>query len=126
MLFFPVFAKLQHRPARQTLPASLSPALTWLTQHSNLQPTNRSSVAVAERRSRSGRDTSTWLDSKSFPLNSFVDPHPLTPVTSILYKNIGAQGVPATFHRSSVSPIFRTLLQVPYPATPLFATLTKP
>src|SRR5260370_42501722 len=104
MLFFPVFAKLQHRPARQTLPASLSPALTWLTQHSNLQPANRSSVAVAERRSRSGRDTSTWLDSKSFPLNSFADPHPLNSVVSYRYKNTGGRAPILWLQRSNLQP----------------------
>ncbi len=75
MLFFPVFAKLQHRPARQTaLPyCSSSSALTCLPQHSNLQPAN----------------IPTWLDPKSFPLNSFADPYPLNPVPSILYKKGG-------------------------------------
>src|SRR5467141_1527773 len=29
---------------------------------------------------------------KSLPLNSFADPHPLNPVPSILYKNIGGRG----------------------------------
>src|SRR6266436_7526497 len=36
----------------------------------------------------------TSLTPKSFPLNSFADPHPLTPVASIFYKNIGWQGAP--------------------------------
>ncbi len=73
-----MFAKLQHRPARQTaLPSSSFSALTRLPQHFNLQPAN----------------IPTWLDSKSFRLNSFADPHPLTPVASILYKNSGGQGV---------------------------------
>src|SRR5713101_8475517 len=31
---------------------------------------------------------------KSFPINLFADPHPLTPVASIFYKNIGWQGAP--------------------------------
>src|SRR5712664_2611344 len=61
---------------------------------------------------------------KSFPLNVFADPHPLNPVPSILYKNIGGRGH-QLFHRSLLSPIFRTLFQVPYPVSPVFATLTK-
>jgi hypothetical protein len=39
---------------------------------------------------------------KSLPLNSFADPHPLNPVMSILYKNMGGEGVPPTFR--SLSP----------------------
>jgi hypothetical protein len=118
MLLFSVFAKLQHRPARQTaLPSSSFSALTWLSQHSNLQPASRSSVAVEERRSRPGRDISTWLDPKSFPLNSFADPHPLTPVASILYKNSGGQGVPRSAipcrHFASISPLNATLMNLP-------------
>jgi hypothetical protein len=54
---------------------------------------------------------------KSLPLNSFADPHPLTPVPSILYKKNGGRGGVGTF-----PPIFRTLFQVPYPVSPLFAT----
>ena len=32
----------------------------------------------------------------SLRLNPFADPHPINPVASILYKNIGGQGVPST------------------------------
>jgi hypothetical protein len=32
---------------------------------------------------------------KSLPLNSFADPHPLTPVPSIFYKKGGGEGVPS-------------------------------
>src|SRR5713101_9978692 len=39
-------------------------------------------------------DVLTSFAPKSFPLNSFADPHPLSPVASILYKNIGGQGAP--------------------------------
>ena len=40
--------------------------------------------------------------SKSLPFNSFADPHPLTPVPSILYKNMGRGASP---NLSSLSPI---------------------
>jgi hypothetical protein len=65
------------------------------------------------------------LSPNSFPLNSFADPHPLNPVTSILYKNVGGREHSQLSHRSPLSPIFRTFFQVPYPATPLSAALTK-
>ncbi len=45
----------------------------------NLQTCQRSNV-------------STRLDPKSLPLNPFTDPHPLTPVGSILYKNKAGRG----------------------------------
>jgi hypothetical protein len=35
---------------------------------------------------------SSLITSKSFPLNLFADPHPLTPVASIFYENIGGRG----------------------------------
>src|SRR5882762_7549967 len=50
--------------------------------------------------------------SKSFPLNIFADHHPLNPVASILYKNIGGRETPTTFH--SLSPI-------PYNLSPFFS-----
>ncbi len=71
------------------------------------------------------RDVLTSFTPKSLPHNLFADPHPLNPLTSILYKNSGGQGYPQLSHRSSLSPIFRTLFQVPYPASPLLATLAK-
>jgi hypothetical protein len=49
---------------------------------------------------------------KSFPLNSFADPHPLNRVASIFYKNIGGRETPSTFH--SLSPI-------PYNLSPFFS-----
>ncbi len=125
MLFFRVFVGSRPRPFTLSLKGLVSAkplrsrrlCVRLAPQHSNLQPANRSSVAVAERRSRSGRDTSTWLDSKSFPLNSFVDPHPLTPVASILYKNMGGQGVPRSAiscpHFASTSPLAATLMDLP-------------
>jgi len=82
-------------------------------------------VATHPRRPCRSENIQARFAPNFFPLNSFADPHPLNPVTSILYKNIGGQGVPATFPLLSRSPIFRTLFQVPYPASPLFATLTK-
>ena len=57
---------------------------------------------------------------KSLPLNSLDDPHPLTPVPSILYKKHGGGGGVGT-----LPPIFRTLFQVSYPVSPLFAAFTK-
>jgi len=47
--------------------------------------------------------TSCPVFSKSFPLNLFADPHPLTPIVSILYKNIG-RGTFLRFQRSNVQP----------------------
>jgi hypothetical protein len=61
---------------------------------------------------------------KSRGIISFADPHPLTPVPSTLYKNMG-RGHPQISHSSPMPPIFHTLFQVPYPASPLFAILTK-
>jgi hypothetical protein len=57
----------------------------------------------------------------SLPLNLFADPHPLTALASIFYKNNRGPGP----HRSPLSPIFRTHFQVPYPVSPAVATLTK-
>ncbi len=37
-------------------------------------------------------DVLTLLPLKSFPLNSFADPHPVNPVASILYENTGEGG----------------------------------
>ena len=157
---------------------------------------------------RHGRQASPFpvLLPNSFPLNSFADPHPLNPVASILYENMGGGGAVSPFQLliskpltsqncfksfscntyrsprkcckqktygrpnsfrcntykkqggtsfkpkvllsaplsrrsetqifgrfngqasrrvSGLPPIFRTLFQVPYPAIPLFATLTK-
>jgi hypothetical protein len=51
-----------------------------------------------ERRSRSGRDVPTSLAPNSFALNSFADPHPLTPLESHRFKK-GGRGV-----RCSLSP----------------------
>ncbi len=117
MLFFPVFAKLQHRPARQTaLPYCSFSALTWLPQHSNSQPSNRSFVAVVEWRSRPGRDISKSLAPKSLRLNLFADPHPLNSIASIFYKNSGGQGVPRSAipcrHFVSISPLVATLMDL--------------
>jgi hypothetical protein len=89
----------------------------------NVQPF-RSAVWIPDV--SSGRSSlSTTSTPKSFPLNSFADPHPLNPVHSILYKNIGGQGASQLPRRFPLSSILRTLFQVPYPVSPLFATLTK-
>jgi hypothetical protein len=76
-----------------------------------------------------------FLSPKSLPHNLFADPHSLTPVVSIFYENmvrwafvslqlsnLQPSNVPTP---SAPSPILRTLFQVPYPVTPVFATLTK-
>src|SRR5882762_7990842 len=52
---------------------------------------------------------------------------PISPLAATLTKNIEWESG-TIFHvtvHSTPTPIFRTLFQVPYPATPLFATLTK-
>ena len=60
----------------------------------------RSRRSDAQFASRMGlRDVRTFRRAnapKSLPLNLFADPHPLTPVSSIFYKNIGGKGVPPT------------------------------
>src|SRR5260370_9862686 len=71
------------------------------------------------------RDVLASFTPKSLPLNSFADPHPVNPYATILYKNIGGQGYPQPSPRSSLSPIFRTFFQVPYPVSPLLATLMR-
>src|SRR5216684_5356906 len=49
---------------------------------------------------------------------------PISPLDATLTKNTG-WGYPQLSPSSPLSPIFSTLFQVPYPAIPLFATLTK-
>src|SRR5260370_36667369 len=51
-------------------------------------------------------------------------PQRLSPLHATLTKNKGV-GPSEISNRFSLSPIFRTLFQVPYPLTPLFATHTK-
>ena len=48
---------------------------------------------------RHGRQASPFpvLLPNSFPLNSFADPHPLNPVASILYENMGGGGAVSPF-----------------------------
>src|SRR5712664_951123 len=48
---------------------------------------------------RHGRQASPFpvLLPNSFPLNSFADPHPLNPVASILYENMGGGGAGSPF-----------------------------
>ncbi len=65
----------------------------------------------------------------SFPkchgIISFADPHPLSSVLSYRYKNSEGGGHSQSPIPLSLSPIFRTLFQVPYTASPLFATLMR-
>jgi len=53
---------------------------------------------------------------KSFPFMIFADPHPLNPVASIFYKNIGGRG---TLRRTP--PIFHSLSPIPYELSPFFS-----
>src|SRR5713226_7820996 len=103
MLSFRVFVKLHHRSATSPLRASSLRNLCSLCD---------SALDLSYLLSAS------FMSPKSFPLNSFADPHPLNPVPSILYKNIGGRG-------RLKSPIFRIHFQVPHPVSPAFATLTK-
>jgi hypothetical protein len=65
------------------------------------------------------------LAANSHGIISFADPHPLNHVLSYRYKKGGGEGwVPVTYSLS-LSPVLRMLFQVPYPASPLFAALTK-
>src|SRR5467141_569588 len=49
-----------------------------------------------------------------------------TPIFYLCVLSVSALSSPTlSLNHSPLSPIFRTLFQVPYPATPLFATLTK-
>jgi hypothetical protein len=66
------------------------------------------------------QDVLTSFTAKSLPHNPFADPHPLNLYASIFYKNSGGRG-----RYPQLASIFRTLFQVPYPASPLFAALTK-
>src|SRR6266478_736268 len=87
----------------------------------------------------------TSFTPKSLPFNLFTDPHPLTPVTSIFYKNAGGRGHSRRFlspealpchasKNSPVSPLAATLMDLPASVankrltvgvSPLDATLTK-
>ncbi len=86
----------------------------------------------------------TYCSSKPFPVISFADHDPLTLLDSYRFKNIRGQGAieasnfnfqpltsvfstfqPATLPTFKLASVFRTLFQVRYPATPLFATLTQ-
>src|SRR5260370_3078865 len=54
-------------------------------------------VATHSRRSLRSENVQTNFTPNSFPLNPFADPHPLTPVASIFYKNIGGGGTVSPF-----------------------------
>ncbi len=74
--------------------------------------------------------------SKSLPFNSFADRHPLNPVASIFYKNIGGRGYswrsssPKSFpcHTSENSPVTPTIATDPktHFLSPAFATHPRP
>ena len=71
----------------------------------------------------------------SFPLNLFADPHSLTPVVSIFYKNMGGQGAFPGFQRSNFPPSNLSTSFLPNsflchtsenpPVSPSIATLPK-
>ncbi len=86
----------------------------------------------------------TLRPNKSFKCNTYGSPRkcckqktygPANPFRCNTYKNTGGASLglniptfqPSTFQRLwlTLSPIFRTLFQVPYPVSPLLATLTK-
>src|SRR6266849_4404167 len=90
-------------------------------------------------------DVLTSFTAKSSPFNLFADSHPLTPVTSIFYKNAGGRGHSRRFlspkafpchtsGNSPVSPLAATLMDLPASVankrltaglSPLDVTLTK-
>jgi hypothetical protein len=107
VLFSPVY--IESRPRR--------------SPHSNVRTCQRLNPQFGFRAGL--RDIPTRSDCKSFSLYVFADPHPLTALASIFYKNIGGGGHPRSSHRSPLSPIFRAHFQVPYPVSPAVATLTK-
>src|SRR5713226_6598796 len=51
---------------------------------------------------------------KSHGINVFADPHPLTPVASILYKNIGGQGSSTFQSPSPISYPPHSTLAIPF------------
>jgi hypothetical protein len=57
------------------------------------------------------------LSPNSFPANLFADPHPLTPIASIFYRNLGGEGA-ATLQ--SPFPISNLLPHIPLSIYPLF------
>ncbi len=65
--------------------------------------------------------------SNSLPLNLFADPHPLNPVVSILYKNIGGQGcgLPAPTSDLQSSNLFFCQTSENPPVSSAIATLPK-
>src|SRR5260370_6132107 len=95
MFFSPVFASPHPRRSLASFPGLTA------TSHSPfplLLPTDHCSLITAH------------YACKSLPHNSFADPHPLTPVVSILYKNSG-EGVSPTFRSQVVtfSPTLRPI-----------------
>ncbi len=101
MLLFRVFAKLHPRRSPNSFPA-----LTPIPCPLLVLPAPSISGSVAEG------------SPKSHGLNVFADPHPLTPVASIFYKNIGGRG-----RRSDVQTFRRA--DVPYPPKSFSCTTYK-
>ena len=98
---------------------------------------DRCPLNFPDQRSRPGRDpvkVTAHHSFKSFSCNTYGPPRKCCkqktyglskPFRCNTYKKHGGGAVRERFLHSTPSPIFRTLFQVPYPATPLFATLTK-
>src|SRR5207249_8638967 len=91
MLFFRVFARFHPRRFVSPLPRDLCGRR----------------LARSKIPTRSGLSTSP--SPKSFPAISFADPHPLTPATSILYKNRAGRGIVVR----PVRPLAATLMNLP-------------
>src|SRR5260370_4112369 len=84
-------------------------------------------VATHSRRSLRSENVQTNFTPNSFPLNPFADPHPLTPVASIFYKNIGGGGTVSPFQlltSKSLTSLFATLPRNP-PVSVIIATLPE-
>ena|SRR6266446_2518093 len=114
-----------------------------LLRSENVQTFQHSNPQYGSRRHL--RDAQTSFTPKSLPFNLFADHHPLTPVTSIFYKNAGGRGHSRRFlspkafpchasENSPVSPLAATLMDLPASVankrltvglSPLDATLTK-
>jgi len=111
VLSFSVFVKLHHRSAASPRPASSLRNLCSLCD---------SALGLSSLLSAS------FMSPKSFPLNSFADPHLLTPVTSILYRKHGGRGRRLSVPTSNLqgSNLFTCHSSKDGPVSPLTATLT--
>ncbi len=112
---------------------------------SDSSPATHSRRLLRSENVQTFRDAQTSFTPKSLPFNLFADHHPLTPVTSIFYKNAGGRGHSRRFlspkafpchasENSPVSPLAATLMDLPASVankrltvglSPLDATLTK-